>query len=153
MQSTFGPFYPSPLQESVNHAEQFGEEIAAFDGASAMLVMNEPARSEGSIDAIAARWIYGREGELEAFVADVVSEWRAKHLSAVSAANVIDRYLDTLHEGLAAFFGHAAPSCCARPSVTRIAFDSAIDAPTQVAPFLEILAQSIRPAAGAPPRA
>ena len=144
MQSTFGPFYPSPLQESVNHAERFCEEVAAFDG--------QECHVSTSVDAIADRWICGRAGEIEVFVSDVTAAWRAKRLSAVSAANAVDRYLDDLHEGLAAFFGHAAPSCCARPSATRIVIDSAVDAPTRVAPFLEILAQSIRPAAGAPPR-
>jgi hypothetical protein len=120
MGSTFGPFYPSPLQESINHAERLGEELRRLDGETLGSPWKDPlAPTDAEV------WIFGRVEEMETMVADVAREWRGGLLSAVGAATVLDHYLDAVHAGLGAAFGVLDPTCCAHPSVTRIALHAA----------------------------
>lgn len=93
--STFGPFYPDLLQAAVNHAER----LAAAVEASLDDVLNSPA-FDPEQPTNAEVWLRGRSEEIEAFVRDVVSDWRIGSLSLEIAAAVLERYIETVHRGM-----------------------------------------------------
>lgn len=104
----FGPFYPSPLQASVTHAERLAR--AMSDALDAILDSpafdpNEPTDAEV--------WLVGRTEEVEAFVAEIVGDWRRGALDLASAAAVLDRYIESMHRGMLASLSQGTPlPCC-----------------------------------------
>jgi hypothetical protein len=135
MEGTFGPFYASPLQESVTHAERLVVELSRLEADVFGSRWFDPQNLTDE-----EVWILGRASEVETVVTDIAREWRAGLLSAVGAATVLDRYLDAVHAGLCAAFAFSQAPCCAEPVSTIIAADES----TRIAPFLEVLAMSLR---------
>lgn len=126
MGSVFGPFYPTPLQLSVNHAERFTNELRRHERelcGSRWFEAAEASRGE--------RWILGRADEVEAFAADVIREWRAKSISIEIAASVIAGYLLDLHSAYSSELGVLSPECCDERAKRTIASG---EIPTAVAP-------------------
>jgi hypothetical protein len=124
MHSPFGPFYVTPLQQSIDHAERLVRVLEALDHDIHDGLFRDSFfddfggpqdRARGS-----AIWIVGRAQEVEAFVADVAHDWRQRRISAVAAASVLERYLDALHGGMRDAFDLARPACCAPPRVTAV---------------------------------
>lgn len=101
----FGPFYPHPLQASVNHAERLRQ-----------VLLDEETRVRDSPSVSA--WLVGRAGELEQVVAWTIEEWRMNRRSAGHAARSLGMYVRELHEGLASRLGVTAPACCGGPDAT-----------------------------------
>jgi AcrR family transcriptional regulator len=96
----FGPFYPAPLQEVVNHAERLAELLR-----SGRLV-------PGPIDDWAAAWMAGREEEIERFLELTMSGRDKGKVDDATAAAVVAGYLASLHEGMARRLGLRRPACC-----------------------------------------
>jgi len=84
----FGPFYPSPLQASVTHAESFCKVLASYE-------VRPPTRKEAFV-----AWLSGREGEVVRVMQEIVAEWKSGGITAERASMQIDRYLRDLHEAL-----------------------------------------------------
>jgi hypothetical protein len=96
----FGPFYPAPLQEVVNHAERLAELLRTGRLVSAPL------------DEWAAAWMSGREGEIERFVELTLKRRARREVDDAGAAAILARYLASLHEGMAHRLGLHQPACC-----------------------------------------
>jgi hypothetical protein len=96
----FGPFYPPLLQLAVSHAERLAQLVASHEAA--------PPRA----DEWARAWLTGRAGEVERFVAEATGAWRRGELAESDAAQRVDRYLATLHDGLRRLLNLTAPACC-----------------------------------------
>lgn len=103
----FGPFYPAPLQEVVNHAERLVNLLRAGRLVSAPL------------DEWAAAWMSGREGEIERFLELTLSGRAQGKVDDATAAAILAGYLASLHEGMARRLGlHRAPCCGAGANET-----------------------------------
>ncbi len=114
MNHSFGPFYPSDLQDAVNHAERLAELVARL-----RLPSHEGA---------ATAWLVGRADEIETVVTLVAREWTSKDASESSAARTLRGYLATLHVGMALHFPRAPLSCCAADFATTALPAAAMDA-------------------------
>jgi hypothetical protein len=128
--SPFGPFYPASLQQLVNHAERLS---AALVRASELPRASAPAEV----------WLTGRTGELEAFVGDVLDDWRRGVVSADDAAGALQRYLGNVHRGMVQHVTNGArPACCTneheRPTVKATPSESlritAVEPPREATP-------------------
>ncbi len=128
MHSPFGPFYVTPLQQTIDHAERLVRPRRGLFRESLFHDFSGPDNRA----VWRAIWIVGRAQEVEALVADVTQDWRRRLLSAVAAASVLERYLDGLHEAMRDTFDLARPACCAPLRIT--AEDDAIhsDATAQI---------------------
>lgn len=93
------PPCPRRLQRTLGHAESFG----------ALLSRLEVRRAEGR----ARTWLMGRRQEIACFVQQVFRDLRSKRVDEAGAFGAIERYLATLHLGLATHFGDRSPACCA----------------------------------------
>lgn len=103
----FGPFYPAPLQEVVNHAERLVELLRSGRLVSAPL------------DEWAAAWMSGREGEIERFLELALAGRAQGKVDDATAAAIVAGYLASLHEGMARRLGlHRAPCCAGGANVT-----------------------------------
>jgi AcrR family transcriptional regulator len=96
----FGPFYPAPLQEVVNHAERLAELLRTGRLVSA------------PIDDWAAAWMTGREGEIERFLELTLTGRAHGTVDDAAAAAILAGYLASLHEGMARRLGLHRPACC-----------------------------------------
>jgi AcrR family transcriptional regulator len=96
----FGPFYPAPLQEVVNHAERLAELLRTGRLVSTRL------------DDWAAAWMSGREGEIERFLEHTLARRASGKLDDAAAATILAGYLASLHEGMARRLGLHRPACC-----------------------------------------
>lgn len=96
----FGPFYPSALQDAVNHAERLAELLRTGRLVSAPL------------DEWAAAWMTGREEEIERFVELTLARRAQGRLDDAAAAAILAGYLRSLHEGMARVLGLHRPPCC-----------------------------------------
>ncbi len=119
----YGPFYPADLQRMVNHAERFARAVAR---SASMLSLSRAAGPRAVDDRTDAElWLTGRTEEIEAYVGDVVADWRGGRLRARAAALALRRYLSDLHLGFVAFVGGGvAPPCC-RPCPPTVDVDVA----------------------------
>ncbi|HTQ43416.1 MAG TPA: hypothetical protein VMI75_11715 [Polyangiaceae bacterium] len=99
----FGPFYPAPLQEVVNHAERLAELLRTGRLVSTPL---EP------LDEWAAAWMSGREGEIRRFVEHTLARRESGKVDDAAAATILAGYLASLHEGMARRLGLYRPPCC-----------------------------------------
>jgi hypothetical protein len=113
--STFGPFYPARLQESINHAERLVD----------MLSVHQECAHDGEI------WLNGRADEIQCFVLAVAEDWRAGRVGEQAAKRSIDDYLEDLHLSIALYFGQDVPSCC-RAVAARTALPARAEARTLV---------------------
>jgi hypothetical protein len=123
------------LRESVKHAERLIGELERLDAeirGSRFQNPDEPTDAE--------RWLEGRVSEIEVIVGDVVREWGDETISATSAASLLDRYLDALHQGLIDAFSMRHPPCCAPLATTS---DESVRT-TRNAPMLGVMAVSLR---------
>ena len=108
-----GPFYPSFLQEALNHAERLAGVLDSLDPRSGRQA--------------ASTWLLGRPGEVDCLLRALIGDWRSERLSDVETAQAINAYVATLHRGLAIYFGELAPPCCISSLVvtaSRASFDS-----------------------------
>jgi hypothetical protein len=96
----FGPFYPAPLQEVVNHAERLAELLRTGRLVSAPL------------DDWAAAWMSGREGEIERFVEHTLARRASGKVDDAAAATILAGYLASLHQGMARWLRLHRPRCC-----------------------------------------
>jgi len=98
--SPWGPFYADApfLQGAINHAERLVEVLK--------VTRASPEDDYG------AAWLFGRIEEMEIFVELILQRWHFEGLHEVAAATAITAYLDTLHHGLAFYFGELSPPCC-----------------------------------------
>jgi hypothetical protein len=103
--STFGPFYPVSLQETVNHAERLCEVLVAYE-------LSPPCNEW------AAAWTVGRADEVARFAEHVTASWRAGQLAEGDASETLHGYLASVHEGMALHLGRIEPPCCAGESDT-----------------------------------
>jgi hypothetical protein len=110
MAALFGPFYPAPLQFTMNHAERF---VDALRRIGRELVGSRWADPLDPTDA--ERWLHGRTEEIETFVADVVREWHTGLISADVATGILNGYLVDVHKGFTQAFGKSSPGCCEQP--------------------------------------
>lgn len=97
----FAPPCPRRLRSTLGHAESFG----------ALLSRLEVRRTDGR----ARAWLMGRRQEISCFVQQVVRDLRAKRVDETTALGSIEKYLATLHAGLATHFGDRSPTCCLAP--------------------------------------
>jgi AcrR family transcriptional regulator len=95
----FGPFYPAPLQEVVNHAERLAELLRT-------------GRLVSPLDDWAAAWMSGREEEIERFVEHTLTRRAQGKVDDAAAAAILAGYLASLHEGMARRLGLHRPMCC-----------------------------------------
>jgi len=95
------PFDPRRLRSTLGHAESFG----------ALLSCLEARHTDGP----ARTWLVGRRQEVACFVQQVLRDLRSKRVDETAALGAIERYLATLHVGLATHFGDRAPACCLAP--------------------------------------
>ncbi len=96
----------SDLQGVLRHAERL----------AALLFVHEltpPRRNEA-----ACVWLLGRAAEVERYIETVVEDRQSGRIDPRDAAIVLQRYLDSLHAGLATVVGATSPSCC-HPSPRR----------------------------------
>ncbi len=104
----FGPFYPATLQSSVTHAERLAAVLQTAQRARA-LRSSKATRDLQTVDV----WLTGRISELEAFVADVLDDWRRGIVSDGEARAAMDRYVKSVHRGVRIHLTDGeAPSCC-----------------------------------------
>jgi hypothetical protein len=96
----FGPFYPAPLQEVVNHTERLAELLRTGRLVSAPL------------DAWAAAWMTGREGEIRRFVEHTLARRASGQVDDAAAAAILTGYLASLHQGMARRLRLVRPPCC-----------------------------------------
>jgi hypothetical protein len=96
----FGPFYPAPLQQVVNHAERLAELLRTGRLVSTPL------------DDWGAAWMSGREGEIERFLEHTLTRWTQGKVDDATAATILAGYLASLHEGMARRLGLHRPACC-----------------------------------------
>jgi len=96
----FGPFYPAPLQEVVNHAERLAELLRTGRLVAAPL------------DDWAAAWMIGREGEIERFLELTLTGRAHRTVDDAAATAILAGYLASLHEGMARRLGLHRPACC-----------------------------------------
>jgi hypothetical protein len=96
----FGPFYPAPLKEVVNHAERLAELLRTGRLVSIPL------------DDWAAAWMSGREGEIERFLEHTLTRRAHGKVDDAAAAAILAGYLASLHEGMARRLGLHRPACC-----------------------------------------
>lgn len=113
--TVFGPFYPSALQQSINHAERLVD----------VLSVHQECAKGGEI------WLTGRTDEIQCFVRDVAADWQRGRRSEQDAVRAIDDYLDDLHLSLALFYGQELPACC-QAVVARTAVPARPEARTRV---------------------
>jgi hypothetical protein len=99
----FGPFYPAPLQEVVNHAERLAELLRTGRLVSAPLER---------LDEWAAAWMTGREGEIERFLELTLARRARGAVDDAAAAAILAGYLASLHEGMSRRLGLHRPACC-----------------------------------------
>lgn len=105
----FGPFYPATLQSSVNHAERLAAVLENAQEHARTLLSSTATRDLGTVEV----WLTGRISELEAFVADVIDDWRRGIVSAGEASAAMDRYLSSVHRGVRTYLTDGdAPTCC-----------------------------------------
>jgi hypothetical protein len=83
--SIFGPYYPSGLQQVVNHAERF-----------ASLLHQHETRTPPS-DESGRTWVTGRAEELEIVVGFVIADWQNGELTEGAATSAIASYLRAVH--------------------------------------------------------
>lgn len=114
----FGPFYPSTLQRSINHAERLVE----------VLIVHQECAKDGEV------WLIGRSDEIQCFVLDVAADWQRGRLSEQDAVRAIDDYLDDLHLSLALFYGQDLATCC-RAVGARTTVPGRPEAATRVFPL------------------
>ena len=131
--SPFGPFYPESLQQLVNHAERMSAALSRACDAARVSSPSAPAEV----------WLTGRTGELEAFVGDVLDDWRRGVVSADDAAGALQRYLGNVHRGMVQHVTNGArPPCCTneheRPTVKATPSESlritAVEPPREATP-------------------
>jgi len=103
--STFGPFYPASLQETVNHAERLCEVLVAYE-------LSPPSNEW------AAAWTVGRADEVARFAEHVTASWRGGTLGERDASETLRGYLASVHEGMALHLGRIEPPCCAGDGCT-----------------------------------
>jgi hypothetical protein len=98
--SPWGPFYGDApfLQGAINHAERLTEVLK--------VTRASPEDDYG------AAWLFGRIEEMEIFVELILQRWLFDGLDELAAGTAITAYLDTLHQGLAFYFGELSPACC-----------------------------------------
>jgi len=99
----FGPFYPAPLQEVVNHAERLAELLRTGRLVSAPL---------DRLDEWAAAWMSGREGEIRRFVEHTLARRASGKVDDAAAATILAGYLASLHRGMARRLRLVRPPCC-----------------------------------------
>jgi hypothetical protein len=99
----FGPFYPAPLQEVVNHAERLAELLRTGRLVSAR---------QGPVDEWALAWMSGREGEIERFVELTLTGRARGRVDDAAAAAILTGYLAFLHDGMVRSLGLHRPACC-----------------------------------------
>jgi len=105
----FGPGCPEALRVAIHHAERLAAATAQAHVDLRRLVPAGPARDAGAREA----WLIGREAEIEAYVLDVLHDWRARVLKTHEAVQVLEGYLDTVHTGMASrVLGGVRPACC-----------------------------------------
>ncbi len=97
--TTFGPFYPTRLQELINHAERM-----------ARVLRVEECR-EGCNN-LRDAWLAGRAGELERFVEAMAEEWHGRRRKVDSITLALSGYLEQLHDGMLANLGSRGLDCC-----------------------------------------
>jgi CheY-like chemotaxis protein len=130
--SPFGPFYPMPLQAAVTHAERLTNAVSdALDAIldSPAFDPNEPTEAEV--------WLVGRAEELELFVMEVVRDWRRGALRIEDAAEVLDRYIESIHRGLFENLGTERAPCCGAVDVTATGVIDHVAITQQFAPMNE----------------
>ncbi len=105
----FGPACPEALRIAIHHAERLA--TATTDAHAALLRVAAPCGVEpGAREA----WLIGRAAEIEAFVLDVLCDWRKRVIKTHEAVFALESYLDAVHAGLASrVTGAVRPSCCA----------------------------------------
>jgi hypothetical protein len=124
--STFGPRYPPPLQQAINHAELFAEYLA-----------NAEAREHLSDDRAVA-WITGRAEELEAVITCLVDDWRQGRLSLEAVAHSVSAYVRAMHDGAEVYLGVGPEfDCCSA--------DVAVTVP--LTPYQEAVTVHVEPSA------
>ncbi|HEX8792534.1 MAG TPA: hypothetical protein VF765_16415 [Polyangiaceae bacterium] len=99
----FGPFYPAPLQEQVNHAERLAELLRSGRLLSGPL---------GPGDDWAAAWMSGREEEIERFLELTLAGRAQGKVDDATAAAILAGYIASLHDGMARILGLHRPPCC-----------------------------------------
>lgn len=100
----FGAPFPEALRIAVHHAER----VARFSAAA--LTAHECA---GAATGRREAWLIGRAAEIEAFVIDLLADWRARAIPTHEAVRAIEAYLGGVHDGLrACVTGGARPPCC-----------------------------------------
>jgi AcrR family transcriptional regulator len=87
---------PPGLRRAVERAMRLSESILVDEQLS--LLHDEWARA----------WLAGRSGEIERFVEEVRTAWRAGHADDATAARTLADYLDGLEDGLAKHLGSRA---------------------------------------------
>ncbi len=112
----FGPGCPEALRVAIHHAERLA---AATVRAHAELRRFVPAQQvePGAREA----WLIGRSDEIEAFVLDVLDDWRGRAMKTHEAVHALERYLDAMHRGMATrvTFGARPPCCSLDDLITR----------------------------------
>jgi hypothetical protein len=104
----FGPGCPEALRAAIHHAERLA---AATAQAHADLRRLPP----GGRVAPSAReaWLIGRPAEIEAYVLDVLGDWRGRVMPTRDAVRALEHYLAAMHAGLATrVLGGLRPTCC-----------------------------------------
>src|SRR4051812_34323932 len=92
--------FPSPLREAVLHAQRFASELRRIDHD---LLASEHSDPHALTEA--ESWIIGRPSEVDAFVGDVLREYRAKSRTLEDATKLVDGFLRTMHASYARAFG------------------------------------------------
>jgi hypothetical protein len=105
----FGPFYPAPLQEVVNHAERLAELLRTGRLVPAPRERLEPLEP---LDEWAMAWMSGREGEIRRFVEHTLARRASGKVDDAAAATVLAGYLASLHQGMARRLRLHRPPCC-----------------------------------------
>ena len=106
----FGPNCPEALRMVVHHSERLA---AAASSAHADLERLFQPRAGIREPGAREAWLIGRSSEIEAFVLDVLADWRRRALTTSAAVFALEAYLEAVHEGMRArvTFG-GRPSCC-----------------------------------------
>jgi hypothetical protein len=137
--SPFGPFYPPRLQARVNHAERLYGILLEQEELATAARSTVPA------------WLIGRAGELEQVVSATVQQWRSGRRGGVEAAAALQEHLDALHDGLAAWLGVTAPTCCQGAAATTET--APLPAEQALVDSIDRLLANLEPQeGGAPPR-
>jgi hypothetical protein len=107
----FGPMCPESLRVAIHHAERLA---AATEQAHAdVRRFARPGAERRTEPGAREAWLIGRAAEIEAFVLDVLHDWRARLLLTHEAVSALERYLEAVHGGMAScVLGGVRPPCC-----------------------------------------